>query len=258
MVQHLQDFLNQGSVEAGTRLNAKSYKLDEAAEWKEWAETDMNFKGKYLTGPEAPRAFHICERQDLSPDETEAPFTAWPGAPTPNGRDVVVALRQSMSDRRAFQVALLVPFERAEFLRRRAADGDLQPEGIHPRRPVRTKALAERHKMVRTATECHRTGHLTDKARAYLVDWAIGIRHRELRPQRYTFLDDSGRRSRAEPTRKSSDSTVPLHCTPLPWDRQPRPIEIVPEGVDGGEGDDDPEEETGENEELLLVEDPAA
>ena len=108
---HLQGFLDDGFLELGTDTNAVAYKLDQAAPWVAWAEVDLQCVCSNLTGPEAPHSCHICLRQDLGSEELQAEATAWPGAPPPHRGDLVVALRSNMSDRKAFQVALLAPHQ---------------------------------------------------------------------------------------------------------------------------------------------------
>ena len=59
VVQTLDKFLDEGSLEPGTSSNAFAYKLDEAAPWVEWAEDDMHFSCSSLTGPEAVSYTHL-------------------------------------------------------------------------------------------------------------------------------------------------------------------------------------------------------
>jgi len=239
VVQHLQDFLDDGYLEPGTCNNAEAYKLDEAAEWADWAAEAMDWEGSNLTGPEAPHSFHICARADLSPEEQEAPCTAWRGAPGPQQGDIVVAVRSSMSDRQAFQVALLVPHERVVWLQKHAA---AQPSGIHERRPVH---FPDREKLVKAAESCHRQGAISAKACGYLVDWARGTRRRHKRPAKYTFLHH-------HPMERAAAGTH-LKGSKFSWERAPRLI-VIKEAADGRPLPVEPEpEEDGGNEALQLI-----
>ena len=223
VVQVLQKFLNEGSLEPGTESNALAYKLDEAAEWVEWAEDDMDFSCSGLTGPEAPHSFHVCLREDLGPQELgrEVVVTAWPGAPKPQGGDVVVALRSNMSDLKAFQVALLVPQDRARQLQLHAK---ALPRSVHPRRPTN---FADRQKVVRRATACRDKGALSQKAWSYLTEWAKGTRRRDRRPQHYAVLQH---RIGQGPAAVQAPPLTGIAADLLEpkWTKEPRPIKIRP------------------------------
>ena len=104
--------------------------------------------------------------------------------------------------------------------------------------------MGDREKMTRQATTCHKSGHLSDKAKAYLVDWITGIRRREPRPERYTFLDHLTDRSQPHNCAEPSPSALPLDASVPPWDRQPRPIEVEPGYAGAGsEAEDEAEPE---------------
>ena len=222
VVQTLDKFLHEGSLEPGTSSNACAYKLDEAAPWVEWAEDDMHFSCSSLTGPEAPHSFHVCLREDLGPQELgpKVLVTAWPGAPKPQGGDVVVALRSNMSDLKAFQVVLLVPQDRARQLQLHAKA--LPTRSVHPRR--RTEVLA-RKLLISKATACHEKGALSEKAYLYLTDWAKGTRRRHRRPEHYAFLQHRIGQGHAAAQAPPLTGIAPDLLEPK-WTKEPRPIEI--------------------------------
>ena len=60
----LDDFLRTSGLDAGTRGGAKAYKLDQALEWVQWAES-VNIARSNLTGPEAPHYFRNCLRRHI-------------------------------------------------------------------------------------------------------------------------------------------------------------------------------------------------
>jgi len=235
--QHLQGFLTDGSLEPGTSTNSLAYKLDQAAEWVKWGEDGLDFICSNLTGPKAPHSFHICYREDLSTDELPGEQTAWDGAPRPRGGDVVVALRSNMADKKAFQVALLVPQDTVQSLRLHAP---VQPWGIHDRRPFNLK---DRQKTVRTATACHKVGALSDKAWLYLTSWAMGTLRQHKRPKQYTFLQQR--------LTDLAEEALPLvgpaadHLRPT-WEETPRPVIIL--GAPSGDLAPEPPEDEGDAE----------
>ena len=62
VVEILMAFLRTCGLDPNTREAAKAYKLDEAAEWVDWAE-HTNLEISCLPGPEAPHYFRICKRK---------------------------------------------------------------------------------------------------------------------------------------------------------------------------------------------------
>ncbi len=221
VVALLQGFLDDGSLELGTDANAVAYKLDEAAPWAEWAEDDLHLAICNLLGPEAPHSFHVCLRQDLSPDELQAEATAWPNAPPPRGGDLVVALRANMSDRKAFQVALLVPHRQVVWLGLHAQD---LPKGVHARRPF---GMSDRHKVLRAANECYLKRGMSKKAHDYLTQWCIGTRRRHKRPQEYSFLRHRWSEAHAAEGSEQLAPSAARYLDPK-WARKSRPIRTEP------------------------------
>ena len=181
----------------------------------------MEFACSNLTGPEAPHSFHVCLREDLGPQELgrEVMVTAWPGAPKPQGGDVVVALRSNMSDLKAFQVVLLVPQDRARQLRLHAK---ALPTSVHPRRPT---SSVSRNVLMAGATACRALGALSEKAYLYLTDWAKGTRRRHRRPKHYAFLQHRIGHGHAAAQAPPLTGIAPDLLEPK-WTKEPRPIVV--------------------------------
>ena len=179
----LQKFLDRAEMESGT-CERKAYKLDEAAEWGLWGER-LRLKMSNLTNEAAPHSFHICHRQNLSLEESKGENTAWPGAMAPHPGDLVVAIRRYVADMNAYQVALIVPNQDVHLLKAAINNQGVQPTGIHGRRQI-TKKDCE--KFVGRAKACHAQGGISDRALAYLTEWASGTRVRNPRPVAYNFL----------------------------------------------------------------------
>lgn len=219
VVDLLQGFLRDGSLEPGSRENCLAYKLDNAAEWVTWADEDMELACSNLTGPEAPHSFHICLREHLSLEELSGAttVTAWPGAPPPHGGDLVVAMKSHMSDRLAFQVALLTPYRKVPSLRLR-----VQPRDDHARRPV---YQTDRKDLVRKASKCYDTGAISEVAWRYIKEWSQGTRRRRPRPELYTFLNH--RPSASAGPEFSMRAPTGNYMRPK-WERRPRLIEALP------------------------------
>ena len=59
VVNILDNFLKSSGLDTGSREGAQAYKLDQAPEWIEWAET-VDLTMSNLTGPEAPHYFRVC------------------------------------------------------------------------------------------------------------------------------------------------------------------------------------------------------
>ena len=218
VVAHLQGFLDDGFLELGTDTNAVAYKLDQAAEWVAWAEVDLQCVCSNLTGPEAPHSFHVCLRQDLGSEDFQAEATAWPGAPPPHRGDLVVALRSNMSDRKAFQVALLAPHQLVERMQRCA---QVQPKGIHLRRPF---SFRDRDKVVRQAQKCYDKHAISTKTFDYLDQWCKGTLRQHKRPAEYGFLRHRWSENTAAESEKLAPSAA-IYLDPK-WARKPRPIRI--------------------------------
>ena len=223
VVALLQGFLDDGFLELGTDTNAMAYKLDQTARWVEWAEDDLRFAVSRHTGVGAPHSFHVCLRQDLSADELQAEATHWPGAPPPHGGDLVVALRANMSDRKAFQVALLVTHQRVERLvtHQRVERLELGPKGISARRLFSWK---DREEVAKQAQVCYAKKALSKKTHDYLVEWCTSTRRQHKRPKEYGFL----RHRCSENAAGDSEELAPSAARYLrpKWAWKPRPIKV--------------------------------
>ena len=222
VVELIQGFLNDGFLELGTDKNAKAYKLDQAAQWVLWAEADLLFQCSKHTGKEAPHSFHVCLRQDLTDEECLAEATAWEGAPPPLGGDLVVALRSNMSDRKAFQVALLAPHLTVERLRRCAQDSG--PPGIHPRRPVSQK---DRQDMIHNAQKCYKAKAITKTTLDYLTEWCKGTRRQHPRPKEYCFLRHRWSEATAVADKGEHINPSAARYLDPKWVKVPRRITVV-------------------------------
>ena len=225
VVALLQKFLDTGSLEPGTEDNAVAYKLDQAATWVKWAEDDFAFACSNLTGKHAPHSFHICLRQDLGVDELQAQRTAWKGAPPPHSGDVVVALRANMSDRKAFQVALLVTHEQVKRLRNHV---QVQPDGIHARRPF---SWSDREKVTRQARACYANNAISQKTHTYLTEWCQSTLKQHKRPKEYGFLRHRWSENTAGDSVELAE-TAARYLSPK-WEKKPRLILVVPKSKRG-------------------------
>ena len=188
VVSILDHFLKTSGLDAGTRQDAKAYKLDEAAEWVEWAE-DVDLAMSALTGPEAPHYFRICRRKHVGTDSAHGDGAAEAGAChradhrgyQPNGDDVVMVVKDRMASLVVSQLILMLPA--ADLGRIRGLP--LQPHGTHPRRPA---SEADRQKVFDAARAAFQSGAIREKACDYLTLWSQGIRRRLPRPSHYNFL----------------------------------------------------------------------
>ena len=123
VVDILDHFLKTSGLDAGTRQNAKAYKLDEAAKWVEWAE-EVDLRMSALTGPDAPHSFRICRRKQVGADvaatsqeraseECAAELAACHRADhrgyQSNSEDVVMVVKARMASREVAQIILVVP-----------------------------------------------------------------------------------------------------------------------------------------------------
>ena len=218
VVSILDDFLKTSGLDAGTRQDAKAYKLDEAAEWTQWAE-EVDLKMSNLTGPEAPHYFRICRRKHVGTDsahgdgaaEARAEHRADHRGHQPNGDDVVMVVKDRMASLEVSQIILMLPA--ADLGRIHGLP--LQPHGTHPRRPA---SDADRRKVCDAARAAFQAGAIRKKACDYLTQWSGGIRRRQPRPSHYRFLTHRVR-SGSEPNAAASDLPAPLH--------DPRPVVVA-------------------------------
>ena len=195
VVNILDNFLKTSGLDEGTRQNAKAYKLDEAAQWMDWAEAN-DVKMSALTGPYAPHSFRICRRKHVGQDcatpsdaraseERAAELAACHRADhrgfQPNGEDVVMVVKARMASREVAQVILMVPA--ADLHRHRRSPP--QPQGNHPRRPA---SDTDRKKVCERALAAFQAGAIGEKARDYLIQWSRGTQRRQARPSQYHFL----------------------------------------------------------------------
>ena len=223
VVNILDDFLKTSGLDAGTRQDAKAYKLDEAAQWVQWAE-DVDLVMSALTGPEAPHYFRICRRKHVGTASAQGDGAAEAGAChradhrgyQPNGDDVVMVIKDRMASLEVSQIILMLP----------AADlghihgSPLQPDGTHPRRPA---SDTDRLKVFAAARAAFQAGAIREKACDYLTQWSRGTRRRLPRPSHYQFLTHRVR-SWSEPDRAASDLPAPRH--------DPRPVVVAAMGSD--------------------------
>ena len=195
VVDILDNFLKTSGLDEGTRQNAKAYKLDEAAEWVEWAE-EVDLTMSALAGPDAPHSFRICRRKQVGADvaatsqeraseECAAELAACHRADhrgyQPNSEDVVMVVKARMASREVAQIILMVP---AAHLGRYQSLAS-QPQGIHPRRPA---SDADRKKVYDHAQSAFQAGAIREKARDYLSQWSRGALRHQPRPSQYHFL----------------------------------------------------------------------
>ena len=188
VVNILNHFLQTSGLDVGTRQDAKAYKLDEAAEWVEWAE-DVELAMSALTGPEAPHYFRICRRKHVGTDSAhgdgaaEAKACHWADhrGYQPNGDDVVMVVKDRMASLEVSQLILMLPASDLGRIR----GLPLQPHGTHPRRPA---SEADRLKVFNAAKAAFQAGAIHEKACDYLTQWSTGKRRRLPRPSHYDFL----------------------------------------------------------------------
>ena len=188
VVNILDHFLRTSGFDAATREDAKAYKLDEAAEWVEWAET-VDLVMSALTGPEAPHYFRICRRKHVGTDsargdgaaEAKACHRADHRGYQPNGDDVVMVVKDRMASLEVSQIILMLFV--ADMGRIHGLP--LQPSGTHDRRPA---SDTDRQKVFDAAQAVYQAGAIKKKAYDYLTQWCRGTRRRLPRPSHYRFL----------------------------------------------------------------------
>ena len=238
VVTILDDFLKASGLDAGTRQDAKAYKLDEAAEWVLWAEESVDLVMSALTGPEAPHYFRICRRKHIGTDAAHGDKVAEQAAChradhrdyQPNGDDVVMIVKDRMASTEVSQIILMVP----------AADlgrihgSPLQPMGIHPRRPA---SDSDRKKVFDAATAVFHENAISQKAHDYLTQWSRGTRRRRPRLSHFQFLTHRAERWHAP---RAAASYSPASGS------NPRPVVVAAMGGGhnlslGEESDDDHE-----------------
>ncbi len=189
-VELLSRFVAELGLDRASRDGALAYKFDESADWEEWwDQTGLSFSR--LTGRDAPHYFRVGLRRDLG--ETVSSATGCHGGEEElsvtcteldhlkSGEDVMLVVKARMASLRVAQVACLLPAARRARMERLP-----QPRGHHPRR---AGGGAVKAKMARVAEELSAERVISEEARAYLVEWATGLRVRQPRPLRYNFLD---------------------------------------------------------------------
>ena len=183
----LQRMLANLGVDAGSRLGALAYKLDESADWEEfWDQVPAQFSN--LCGQDAPNYFRACRRRDiglldmhshLARDEKSCPAER-SFSQNPNGEDVMLVIKPRISSMRVTQVAEALPACYLSRLLRLA-----QPRGLAPRRHLSAKT---REHVARQARKLGQSRVITRAASDYLVGWAEGTLTRNRRPEVYSFL----------------------------------------------------------------------
>ena len=210
VVNILDDFLRTSGLDAGTRQDARAYKLDEAAQWYKWAE-EVDLDMSALTGPEAPHYFRICRRKHLGADSPDGDGAAETGAShraehrgyQPHGDDVVMIVKDRMASLVVSQIILMLPAAALG----RIHGMPLQPHGSHARRPA---SEADRKKVFDAARAAFEAGAIRDRACDYLTQWSRGVRRRQPRPANYNFLTHRVCGG-SVPTEGASEVPAPLH-----------------------------------------------
>ena len=208
-------------------MGARAYKLDEAAERIEWAETKVQLALTSLTGPLAPHYFRITQRRYLGISDAAGDAAAEARAlvEVAHGRrgsvahedpdDAVLVVKDRMASLSVSQILLMTPAAELPALRQ----GPLQPSGCHERRHA---TQADRQQAVGRAEACYQAQGISERARNYLVYWARGSRRRVPRPRSYEFL--SWRHDRAP--------VAPRKLRPRFPARPPRPVQVRAIGGD--------------------------
>ena len=225
VVTILQELLRGLGIDKGSRGAAKAYKLDEAADWKEW-QGELDLALSALTGPDAPHWFRICRLRDLgqAAGETDVALTSPPGMPDACQDDVVMAVKDRVASARVDQVVRLVSAQACASLTLE------QPQGLNCRR---SGGADVRAKVARIARELRNTGALTDAAANYLIGWATQTRPREPRPVAYSFLHNR-RWLVPEPAAKAKAKAAAKVLARMPRERQPaRPVMVKIQGCFG-------------------------
>ena len=188
-VEKLSRFVTELGIDRASRDAAVAYKMDESASWEQWFDqTGLSFSN--LTGRDAPHYFRLALRMDLGNmglssgghmgrEERNINVGEVEGA-AKDGSDVMLVVKARMASLRVSQVCCVFP---AAFRGRLQLQ---QPRGLHPRRPGGDAVKA---KMATVAKQLSQERVISAAARAYLVDWANGVRPRQPRPLRYSFLD---------------------------------------------------------------------
>ena len=169
-------------IEAQSRRSSIAYKVDEAPEWEHWWD-EVGLHLINLTGPSAPHVFRVCLRSDLgctaeNAAERGVAVQPLPGL-IPHGDDVIIVVKAFMSSPQIHQVIVALPFHGRPNL-------SVQPSGLHGRRLGDDRVKGT---VARRAEEAFAGGHISAKARDYLVQWATGVRRRLPKPEAYEFLN---------------------------------------------------------------------
>ena len=188
VVNILDNFLKSSGLDTGSREGAQAYKLDQAPEWIEWAET-VDLTMSNLTGPEAPHYFRVCLRGqlgypgphgDLAPEIHACNMVDHRGY-LPRAEDVVMLVKDRMASTKVSQIVLMIP----KAARPALWSIDAQPTGNHSRRPA---SDSDRKKIRDEALRALQVGAISPKACDYLSQWAQGTRRRQPGPLQYRFL----------------------------------------------------------------------
>jgi len=216
----LQELLRELGIDPASRAAAKAYKLDEAADWEAWWD-ELGLTLSALTGPEAPHWFRICRLRDLgaAAGETGVPLMYPPGTPDPCQDDVVMVVKDRMSDSKVSQVIRLLPGAVCQGL------SLVQPQGQHSRRPGGADVKA---KVAKVARELHAKGALNAAATLYLAGWAEATRPKQPRPAAYHFLQDRRWATPKEPVPvPAAKAAAAKVLVRMPRERQPaRPVRV--------------------------------
>ena len=130
-----------------------------------------------------------------------------------------------MSDRKAFQVALLVPHQQVERLENHAR---VQPNRIHARRPF---SWSDREKVTRQARACYANNAISQKTHTYLTEWCQSTLKQHKRPKEYGFLRHRWSENTAGDSVELAE-TAARYLSPK-WEKKPRLILVVPKSKRG-------------------------
>jgi hypothetical protein len=188
VVAILMQLLGGLGIDHSSRRASLAYKMDEAYDWEAWWD-EITVSFSKLTGPRAPHSFRVMRRQDLGVcsrdrSETDTKPESLPGHQDAGG-DVVVVVKHYMHSKAVTQIFTAWPESCSQALHR-------HPSNQHARRLIRPTDGA---KLTSTAEDLHRLHHISAKARDYLVEWATCVRRRKPKPEEYTFLSHSFKKS---------------------------------------------------------------
>ena len=194
---------NNSAQNTDSEVSTYAYKLDECMDWENWFEPidDMLGVVSNLTGPTAPHYYMFVRRADLSMQlpthsKTDIPIEDFPPAFPRSPDDVLVIVKNRLSDDEVTQVMAVVPACMAAH----TADA---PTQILQRNPID----ADMQRKINTVVPQLRARNLISREAAdYLVGWANGTLLKHGKPE-YPWLKHRWKNVEGQPEVALSDTS---------------------------------------------------